>query len=132
MPDSTTQHNTQIVNWSQKLRLLLKSRISVLSQKGKGELAGSVRTRTKKNYGDIERIDYIFSRHGVFFQHGAGRGYKVQNGKVIRDPSGESKVMTVMREPKDWLKPVDDNIAELADMVASYQADQAVEVIVKT
>lgn len=131
MTENTPQYNQKIITWSQKLRLKLKSSISVLTQKGKGDLVASLRSRIKKNYGEIERVDFVFARHGVFFQKGTGRGYKVQEGKVIRNSSRESKVI-IARKPKDWIKPVNDYINELIDIVANYQADNATEVIVKT
>jgi hypothetical protein len=132
MTENTPKYNARAITWSQKVRLLLKSKVTVLSSKGKGELAASVRTKTKKDYGEIERIDFVFSRHGVFFQKGAGRGYKVQSGKVMRNPGAGGKVITARRKPKDWLTPVNEHINELANIVAAYHADNAVDVIVKT
>lgn len=130
MTENTPKYNTRVTGWTQKIRLLLKSRIAALSQKGKGELADSVRTKTKKDFGDIERIDFTFVRHGVFFQKGAGRGYKVQNGKVMRAPGSESKVMR--RKPKDWPAPINEHINELTTIVAAYHAENAAEAIVRS
>jgi hypothetical protein len=123
-------YNRQITGWGHVTRNELINSIEKLSQKGKGDLVKKLSMKTRKDYGLIDRITYSFPRHGVFFHKGTGRGYKVVAGQVVRAPSGKSKILNaegIKRKPAEWFNPViDNNIDNLADLVANYMADAAV------
>ena len=83
----------------------------------KASLAESLFVRTKKNFGEINRISFPFYRHGIFLQYGVSRGHKVGNP----------------RKKVDWLRAIYDHdspeINEFADIVANYRADATVKTL---
>lgn len=144
---STEDYNSRVSEWGYNVAQQLKASIGLLLSKGKGDLLKSLRTKTKKDFGEIDRITYGFQRHGVFAHKGVGRGYKMIGGKVMRVSGSEgaafvaayakiknrehtTKVLTVAaikRQPVEWFNPIiNENIDELANMVTSMRADQAV------
>lgn len=112
-------YNSDVTGWGKDVLQQLKSSIRQLSKEGKGELVKSLRLRTRTDYGLIDRITFNFRRHGVFWHKGVGKGQPI-SGKVLT--SGGIK-----RQPAEWFNPViERNINKLADIVASYMAQAAV------
>lgn len=69
----------------------------------------------KKEFGGVSRINFKFQRHGIFFEHGVGRGRPVRSSRAT---------------PRPWLAPIlDPAIQELADIIASEYADLGVDAI---
>lgn len=140
MTVSTEQFNQNVSGWTSKVRNKVKYRIRRLSKKGKGDLVRSLRSKQRKDYGEIDRISFQFDRHGVFLHKGVGNGYVMKGGRVVR--GYKPKVLRrrknnelppvetsgpLRRQPKEWFNPtLDKNIPELADMIADMRADQAV------
>ena len=141
------EFNSKVSAWGSATAVKLKTRIMSLSNKGKGDLVRALRLKTKKDYGEIDRITYTFPRHGVFFHKGVGRGYVMQGSSVVRgskvnkqtkgyaDAKGRSIGAMVIsgknglfRRPQEWFNPViEANIPTLADMIAAMRADNAVD-----
>jgi len=139
MEDSTT-YNKAILNWGYATRSKLKFSISRLSMKGKGDLMRSLVTKARWDYGEIDRLEFSFLRHGVFFHKGVGRGYFIQGGKVVRGYKskvlrglGGRKEITggfvdvsglLMRRPKEWFTPIlDREIPNLAKQIVLIRGD---------
>lgn len=127
-PVSTQDFNDKVSVWGSSVAQQLKMSIRTLTSKGKGELVKSLRLKTKKYYGEIDRVTYRFWRHGVFLHKGVGRGYKMEGGAVMRAGLVERKSqLSQGRKPVEWFNPVlDKRVPKLADMVAEMRADQAV------
>ena len=88
------------------------------------KLSQSIQAQTKKDFGEIFMVGFNFPRHGVFFHHGVGRGWKMIGGKVIRTATGPK---SADRFPKNWLNiEIDNSISKLADDIVEIKADAAV------
>ncbi|MBD9179609.1 MAG: hypothetical protein EGP82_10635 [Odoribacter splanchnicus] len=138
--DQIQLFNKSVAGWSKRFENGLKSQIRALSQKGKGDLLRSLRGRTYKRDGEIDRIGYGFERHGVFWQKGVGKGYVMQNGFVQRgrkvrigrsmhDKRTDFRAVAgqINRRPKDWFNgPLGKGVEELADIVVEHYADRTV------
>jgi len=141
------EYNRRIARWGSELGTKIRSSIRMLTSKGKGDLVRSLKLKTGKWYGEIDKLSYHFVRHGVFLHKGVGRGYAMSGGKVIRVSGSKDigywkeyalkknremqpKVLrgyTMERRPVEWFNPVvKDNIEQLADMVTEMNADKAV------
>jgi len=152
---SIDDYNQKITEWGEKTGRDIRSSIRMLTSKGKGDLLKSLRLKTAKRYGEIDKISYHFLRHGIFLHKGLGRGYAMVGGKVTR-VSGSAKdtriwggieyrkagiklsvsrnykpkVLTsssINRKPKEWFNPVIiRDIDKLADIIAEMNADRIV------
>ena len=145
MEDSAA-YNKAILNWGYATRSKLKFSISRLSMKGKGDLMRSLVTKARWDYGEIDRLEFSFLRHGVFFHKGVGRGYFIQGGKVVR--GYKSKVLRGLggwreadggfvvisgsnrRQPKQWFTPIlDKEMPGLVKMITEMRGIMAVKEI---
>ena len=145
MPDTQQieEFNKNVIQWGFRTRSLLKSSIASLSMKGKGDLMRQLQMKTKKDYGEIDRVIFNFPRHGAFFHKGVGRGHILVAGRVIR---GERKntskhgsnteetilrhdnTAPIMRRPKAWFTPVfEREIPKLADIITKIKADSILD-----
>jgi len=141
------EYNRRVARWGTELGGKIRSSIRMLTSKGKGDLVKSLRLKTGKWFGEIDKLSYHFERHGVFLHKGVGRGYAMSGGKVIRVSGSkdiaywkkyalsknremQSKVLrgyTMERRPVEWFNPVvSGNIEQLSDMVTEMNADKAV------
>lgn len=78
-------------------------------------LFGSVRYSLRKKNQEIEAIAFRFARHGIFLEHGVGKGRPVGSGKAEK-------------AKKPWLSPVLKPAMEgLADRIAEKYADIAAD-----
>lgn len=78
-------------------------------------LARSLSYKIRKSYGDIDTISLVFARHGLFIEHGTGRGR----------PVGSSGAAAAK---KPWLSVViPPRIEDLADILAEHAADEAAQ-----
>lgn len=115
------EFNKQIKSEGENVRRKLQYRIRTLSSKGKGDLAKSLRMRNRSVYGEIISLWWIYDVHGAFFQTGAGKGYKVRGGKVMRTASGK---VTKPREAKDFVNPaIDSSFDKIANIAQEYHGD---------
>lgn len=141
--EESAVYNKAILNWGYATRSKLKFSISRLSMKGKGDLMRSLVTKARWDYGEIDRLEFSFLRHGVFFHKGVGRGYFIQGGKVIR--GYKSKVLRGLggrreadggfvvsgphrRQPKEWFTPtIDRELPVLVERIIETRGDLAIK-----
>ncbi|MEL6971567.1 MAG: hypothetical protein AAFO02_15485 [Bacteroidota bacterium] len=89
----------------------LRFRVASLTLSERAELEGSIRSRVKARDVDLEAIAFSFPRHGIFLEHGVGRGRPV--GSAL-----------ARRYAKKWLAPtLDVGLEELADILEKEYAD---------
>lgn len=139
------EYNKRVADWGSALGKKIRDSIRALTTKGKGDLLKSLRLKTAKWYGEVDKLSYHFARHGVFAHKGVGRGYYMDGGKVIRG-NKPGKVLTaktldinyrlhqavlrsakINRKPTEWFNPVvSENIEGLADLIAEMDADRMV------
>ncbi len=97
-----------------KDKIALKKRVHhIATDKDYKPLAGSLGFGLKKDLWSIERINFRFARHGIFYEHGVG------NGRL----RGSAKA-----KPNPYLGiTIDRGLNDLADILANSMADIAVE-----
>lgn len=126
------EYNSVINNFKNNVRRAGKSNISrmtghskaVRSVKAGPPLSQNLKTRVKKDFGEIFMVGFQFPRHGVFVHKGVGRGWEMQGGKVVRVATSEYRGE---REPKEWLNPeIDKRLPKLADDIVALKADAVV------
>lgn len=145
MPDSnqTEEFNKIVTQWGFRTRSLLKGSIASLSMKGKGELMRQLQMKTKKDFGEIDRIIFNFPRHGVFFHKGVGRGYIMLGNRVTRGHRTQdskhgsntaqntwvsAKTGPLKRRPKPWFtRTFETEIPRLADLITRIKADSILD-----
>ncbi len=139
---SQEEYNKRVTEWGSKLAVKLRASIQMLTNEGKADLVKSLRLKTGKWFGVVDKLAFHFKRHGVFVHKGVGRGYHIEAGKVVRGSSKAFDKTTdvnarlkqfalrsaaIQRVPKEWLNPVvEKNISTLANLVAELQADKVV------
>jgi hypothetical protein len=127
--------NKDILSWKSGTTAALKSQIGMLTTEGKGKLLSQLRGYVDHdNDGSIYRIAFKFPRHGIFIMKGVGRGYVMEDGRVIRAVRKNNAVYTIdgsiERHPKDWFNPViEKRLPLLAEKIANHYADRAVDQI---
>lgn len=142
--NQTEQYNKQILSWAGKTRRIIQGKIPMRRMygidRGKYEepLSASFRLNTGRKYGEIDRIGFRFSLHGVFLQKGVGRGYISRNGIVSRGSRVKigrnihdrrtdfrSKPGIIARKPIDWFNSkLESRFPLLSDLVAENYADR--------
>ena len=98
--------------------LTLKNKIAVyksvrnaLKNKEYKKLNPSIGSALKKEFGQVNRINFRFAKQGIWLEHGVGKGRPVRSSKAI---------------PKPWLAPIlDPAIDELAELIAANYLDIA-------
>ena len=81
--------------------LPFKQRVMWRGRNSKDVLRDKVSIGFKKIYGDVVRIKWPFARHGIFQEHGVGKGRKKGSGK---------------EKPMPWIvKTLDAQVPMLAD-----------------
>lgn len=91
----------------------LRFRVASLTLSERSELETSIRSRVRAKDIDLESIAFSFPRHGIFLEHGVGRGR----------PAGSA---LARRYAKKWLGPtLDVGLEELADILEKEYADVA-------
>ncbi len=143
---SQDEYNKRVTEWGSNVGVKLRASIRMLMNDGKGKLVKSLRLKTAKWYGEVDKLSYHFERHGVFAHKGVGRGYIMVGGNIVHvkgfqtkasimkmfSAARKSKWITnkdtgLKRQADEWFNPVvQDNIKDLADLVAELNADRAV------
>jgi len=139
----TEEFNKNVIQWGFRTRSLLKNSIASLSMKGKGDLMRQLQMKTKKDFGEIDRVIFNFPRHGAFFHKGVGRGHIIVAGRVIRGQRNNTSkhgknteenitrhlnTDPIRRYPKAWFTPVfEQEIPKLADIITRLKADSILE-----
>lgn len=84
---------------------------TMVANTGRDGLVDSVNYHTKKHDGEIERVSIRFAQHGIYLEHGVGRGR----------PAGSAAAAA---SAKPWLAPVlPQAVQNLADRLAEGYAD---------
>lgn len=74
-------------------------------------LKPSIGSAIKKEFGQVNRINFRFAKQGIYLEHGVGKGRRVRSSKA---------------NPKPWLEPVlNPAIDELANLIAENYLDIA-------
>lgn len=135
---STEDYNEALIKWGKQSRNKLKrdlnsltrtEKFKLLQKAGKStkqtpatdnnrkSLYSSIRLRTKKEFGEINKISFPFMRHGIFLQYGVSRGHSKNN----------------RRKKINWLQILYEDqtpeLNQLADLIASYQADLTMKML---
>ena len=107
----------EIRAWSRVTRKDLLFRLAALNLEERVRLSDevslkkSLRAKIKKKSGEIERVAFSFARHGIFLEHGVGKGRPVGSAQANR-------------YKKPWLSIVlPDAIENLADILEEEYAD---------
>src|SRR5674476_279958 len=124
------EQNEAVSKWSSMVQRRLRQSLqqfnngknSTVQRPGRSErmLRASLFSKTKKDYGVIDRVSIQFERHDVFVHKGVGNGYKMKGGTVIRTakkpiPDPQPRVAV------EWFNPIlDQTLPELADKPVSY------------
>jgi hypothetical protein len=124
--------NADVKNWGSQTHTMLaqkllgmgfRDRIAVARIKKMAKKAGetqptepplipNIKTKYKDRSGEIYSIRFSFPRHGIFVEHGVGRGRPITSSR---------------RRPRPWLSVVIPNqVDRLADIIAADYADLAV------
>lgn len=130
------EQNEAVSKWSSMVQRRLRQSLqqfnngknSTVQRPGRSErmLRTSLNSKTKQNYGVIDKVSIQFERHGVFVHKGVGNGYKMQGGTVIRTakkpiPNPRPRVAV------EWFNPILDQVLpELADKLADIGANAVV------
>jgi len=116
------QANEDVASWAKVVRKRLAMRVGGLTLKHRRalqkaawnkakdpdykKLLNSIGSSTKKTDGVVNRVNFLFSRQGIYLERGAGRRRALGTGA------------------KPWIAPiVDPAIDELADMLVNKYAD---------
>jgi hypothetical protein len=123
-------HNEVIKAWKSMVTRKLKTSAHWFEGKGSMVMRGdrkekqlwkSIRGRTHEDHGAVDRVTFLFERHGVFIHKGVGRGYQMSGNSVIRTAKGPQEKARVAVE---WFNPVlNENLPELANKLAEINAD---------
>ena len=82
----TVEEFTRAVNkWAQQVAMAAKATLGA-STHGTGSLAEHLQQFVDKASGDAPayKVKFHFDRYGVFRAYGAGRGYVIMNGQIVR------------------------------------------------
>jgi hypothetical protein len=139
------EYNERIAGWGSELESRIRLAIRLLMSEAKGDLLKSLKFKSAKWNGEIDKLSYHFERHGIFVHKGVGRGYILIGGNVVHIKGYMTKKSIVdfakqrgktyttafdpnlKRKPKEWLNPVvAQNIEKLADLIAEMDADRIV------
>jgi hypothetical protein len=123
-PERIEAMDKEIRAWAQLTRKKLLFRLASLNlQERVGllnelfSLRNSLGYRVDKHNGNIEKVAFTFPRHGIFLEHGVGKG------RPVRSPKAQAS-------KKPWLSVVlPDAIEELAEILAEEYADITAEKI---
>ena len=121
--DRLEQMDQEIKAWGKLTRKALLFRLNSLGLQDRVKLVGqlklrkSLRSKARKKNGEIERIAFSLAKHGIFLEHGVGKGRPVGSAKA-------------QKFAKPWLKPVlDPAIENLANLLEQEFADIAADQI---
>jgi hypothetical protein len=101
--DYQRRFNDEIAKWGKETKnaYLMRLRALPFKDRVKAEgdiLRGRVQLKFKKEFGDIVRVTWPFARHGIFQEHGVGKGRK--------KGSGEEKPMPWIAKTLDAQTPI--------------------------
>jgi hypothetical protein len=139
------EYNQRLRTWNSAVGKKIRSAIQMLTSKGKGDLLKSFKDYVYERDGEVDKLTYKFTRHGIFAHKGVGRGYVMIGGTVVHVPGYVSKKSIMdyakrkgrtysppasaglKRKAILWFNPiVQGEMDSLANMVAEMNANRAV------
>jgi hypothetical protein len=103
----------EAIAWRKVTAKDLQFRVARLTLGERAMLEKSIKSSVKTRDVDIEKISFGFLRHGIFLEHGVGKGRGIGSAAA-------------RRYSKPWLKPVlDPALERLADILEKEYADVA-------
>lgn len=139
-----TKFNSEVKDWSVKVRQDLLNELNQLGIKQTGNLLRTLNASTKEYFGQTSKVQFRFPRYGVFVEKGVGRGYKINgvgaglnkiNGQHERAFSNKvsSRKLILTRKgrvPKPWFNPViDQRIDQLSEIVSNNYEDLVINAV---
>lgn len=117
--DRLEKMDKEIRAWGKLTRKNLLFRLAALGLKDRARLAQSkdpklyksLKSHARRRNGELEKVGFSFARHGIFLEHGVGKGRPVgsSNAKLAAKP---------------WLKPtLEPGIEALADILEKGYGD---------
>lgn len=158
---SPEKYNKGVAKWAQKVR---NASVNILQRThGRGALSKGLRRRLlddREGGPAYVGVGFRFYRYGAYREYGAGRGYIVKDGIIVRGHSAWSdkknrqelldarvskyhiqrmrteepygKYAIIKRSPLHWLDPpIDQNIQELAELSGEYYGDYALKKVLE-
>lgn len=118
LADALENLDKEVRAWSKLTRKKMLFQLASLGLKERARVESespglykSVRSSVKRNIGEIESASFSFARHGIFLEHGVGRGRPVRSPQAIASK-------------KQWLAPtLPDAVEALADLLEQRYAD---------
>ncbi|WP_374949639.1 hypothetical protein [Mucilaginibacter sp.] len=141
MQDNINAQNAAVKQfWSETLQAVKNRYMAMVQSTGRsGDGLDSLKGGTRKSYGEIDSMYIRFNRYLVWLHKGAGKGKGGSKGSTWTDkngirrrtnPASFGKMNTGSRHAEEWLNPVmDKQLPKLADIVAGFKADAAVNQI---
>lgn len=80
------EYNKEVKTWTRKVRSISVNILASRTMSGSGKLRKELeaRTRMDKEQVYVNAVGFKFHRYGAYREYGAGRGYVVQNGVIMR------------------------------------------------
>ena len=156
---SVEEFNRNVMIWGYKVK---RKSITILGRThSSGTLRNELVARTIKSKDNTEAVvgvGFRFWKYGAYREFGAGRGYIVKDGIIMRGHSAWRDLSTrakyksqgyseyrirrmrtidehyavIKRTPLPWLDPpIDDNIEELANLSAEFYGDEALRAVLE-
>lgn len=153
------EFNKEVKSWTMKVRGISVNILASRAMYGSGNLRKELQARLRmdKEKVYVNAIGFKFNRYGAYREYGAGRGYVVKDGVIMRGRSAwadkgireiyqkkgfkEYQIRAnktvehyavINRTPLPWLDPpIQKNIEELADIAGEYHGDAALRDVLK-
>ena len=153
------EFNRKVMIWGFKVKD--KSVLILGKTHSSGKLRNELLARTLKSKDNSEAVvgvGFRFWKYGAYREYGAGRGYIVKDGVIMkghsewRDVERRNKLIAqgyseyrirrmrridehyavIKRSPLPWLDPpIDDNIDDLANLSAEFYGDEALRAVLE-
>lgn len=156
---TVVEFNNRVSDWATKVRL---SSLRILQKtKASGKLSEELKSRflrDKEGGQAFLGVGFRFWKYGAYREYGAGRGYIVKDGVIMKGHSAwknlaqreklrrqgyseyrirrmrtiEEHYAEIRRFPLPWLDPpIHRNIEELADISAEFYGDEALRAVLE-
>lgn len=109
--DRLEEMDREIDAWRKLTVERLQRRLAALGLQERGKLMKSIRGSLRRRNFEIEKVAFSFARHGIFLEHGVGRG------RPVESPQAEAA-------KKPWLSTtLPGQVDDLAVIIAEQYAD---------
>lgn len=156
---TVVEFNNRVSDWATKVRL---SSLRILQKtKASGKLSEELKSRflrDKEGGQAFVGVGFRFWKYGAYREYGAGRGYIVKDGVIMKGHSSwynveernklikrgyseyrirrmrtiDEHYAEIKRTPLPWLDPpIEKNIDDLADLSAEFYGDEALRAVLE-